>query len=432
MSESMASLVGDFFEDLSARGLVHTVSEGAQDHLRAGRVTGYAGFDPTADSLHVGHLLPLLGLARLQRAGHRPIFVVGGGTGMIGDPSGKTRERQLLTREQVEHNVDCLRRQAEPLLDFSGEHGALLVDNHDWLGSLRLIDFLRDVGKHFTLNYMLAKDSVARRLEQEDGLSITEFSYMLLQANDYLFLSDRYGCSLQIGGSDQWGNITAGIELIRKVRGRQAHGIVLPLMTTASGSKFGKTEAGAVWLDPARTSPFRFFQFWLNTDDRDVERYLKSFTFLPLDEVVGIIDDHGRNPGARAAQRTLATEVTRLIHGEDALARAERATGVLFGSVPVQELEADELLDVFSDVPSTVLPKVDFEGDGIAVIDVMVGTGAAASKGEARRLITGGGVYLNGERVASTEDRVAGDAAIGGKVLVLRKGKKQNYLVRLG
>ncbi len=431
MANPTASPAGtSFFDDLSARGLVHTYSEGVQDHLSSGRVTAYAGFDPTADSMHVGHLLPLLALARLQRAGHRPIFVVGGGTGMIGDPSGKTRERQLLTREQVEHNVECLRRQAEPLLDFSGEHGALLVDNHDWLGSLRLIDFLRDVGKHFTLNYMLAKESVARRLEQEDGLSITEFSYMLLQANDYLVLSDRYGCSLQLGGSDQWGNITAGIELIRKVRGRHVHGIVLPLMTTASGTKFGKTEAGAVWLDPARTSPFRFYQFWLNTDDRDVEQYLKSFTFLSVEEIADVVAEQERDPAARVGQRRLAAEVTRLVHGEDGLARAERATGVLFGSVAVRELGADELLEVFADVPSTELPLQDLQGEGLSVVDAMVAAGAAASKGEARRLISGGGVYVNGERVGAPEERLTSDAAIGGKVVVLRKGKKQNYLVR--
>jgi tyrosyl-tRNA synthetase len=420
------------FEDLQARGLVHSYSEGVEEHLRRETVTGYAGFDPTADSLHVGSLFPLLGLARLQRGGHRPIAVVGGGTGMIGDPSGKTQERQLLTREMVEHNVQAIRGQVERFLDFSGSRAALLIDNHEWLGSLRLIDFLRDVGKHFTVNYMLAKESVARRLEQEEGLSVTEFSYMLLQANDYVVLSDRFGCSLQIGGSDQWGNITAGIELIRRMRGRHAHGIVFPLVTTSTGAKFGKTEAGTVWLDPLRTSPFRFFQFWLNTDDRDVERYLKGFTFLPIEEIAGIVAEQDANPAARTGQRRLAVEVTKMVHGEDALARAERATGVLFGSVPAHELAADELLEVFSEVPSTELSRDRLSGEGMSVVDLVALAGIAASKGEARRLIAGGGVYLNGDRIDSGDDRVTVEHAIDGRVLLLRKGKKQNYLVRLG
>src|SRR5690606_7938255 len=302
-----------FFEDLEARGLVHGATEGARE-LFAGaeRVTGYIGFDPTSDSLHVGSLLQILALVRLQRAGHRPIALVGGGTGMIGDPSGKAAERQLLTREQVEQNVEGIRAQLARFLDFSGEAGARLVDNHEWLGSLGLIAFLRDTGKHFTVNYMLAKESVARRLEQAEGISFTEFSYMLLQAYDFLELFSRYGCTLQMGGSDQWGNITAGIELIRRVRGAAAYGIVQPLVTTASGAKFGKTEAGTVWLDPERTSPFRFYQFWLNTDDRDVERWLKAFTFLPLDEIADVMAAQAENPAARAAQRRLAEEVTAL------------------------------------------------------------------------------------------------------------------------
>jgi tyrosyl-tRNA synthetase len=421
-----------FFTDLTQRRLVHSHSEGVREHLEAGTVTGYAGFDPTADSLHVGHLYPLLGLARLQRAGHRPIALVGGGTGMIGDPSGRSAERQLLTREQVEANVVAIRGQLERFLDFSGDNAALLIDNHDWLGSLGLIDFLRDVGKHFTINYMLAKESISRRLEQEDGLSVTEFSYMLLQAYDFLVLSDRHGTTLQIGGSDQWGNIVAGMELIRKTRGRHAHGIVMPLVTTASGAKFGKTAAGAVWLDPARTSPFRFFQFWLNTDDRDVEKYLLGFTFLPVEEISAVVREHEGNPAARVAQRRLAVEVTRMLHGEDGLARAERATGVLFGSIPAQELGAEDLLDVFADVPSTRMDRDRLGGDGLSVVDLLVDSGVATSKGEARRLIAGGGVYLNGERIEGADQQVTLDGAIEGRVLLLRKGKKQNHVVRVG
>jgi tyrosyl-tRNA synthetase len=423
--------IDTLFDDLSARGLVHTSSEGVRDHLAAGAVTAYAGFDPTADSLHVGHLFPLLGLARIQRAGHRPIAVVGGGTGMIGDPSGKTQERQLLTREAVERNVAAIRGQMEQFLEFSGDSGAILVDNYEWLGGLPLIEFLRDAGKHFTINYMLAKESVARRLEQEDGLTVTEFSYMLLQAYDFRVLSDRYGCTLQIGGSDQWGNITAGMELIRRTRGRHAHGIVFPLVTTASGAKFGKTESGAVWLDPARTSPFRFYQFWLNTDDRDVEKYLKGFTFLSVEEIGGVVEAHRADPGARSAQRRLAIEMTRMVHGPAGLEGAERATGVLFGSVPVRDLPAAELLDVFAEVPSTTLDAGRFGGDGVSVVDLLAESGVASSKGEARRLIAGGGVYLNGERLESADRAVRREDAIEGRVIVLRKGKRQNHVVRL-
>jgi tyrosyl-tRNA synthetase len=293
-----------------------------------------------------------------------------------------------------------------------------------------LIEFLRDAGKHFTVNYMLAKDSVARRLEQEHGVSYAEFTYMLLQAYDYLVLHDRWGCTLQLGGSDQWGNITAGIELVRRTRGAGVHGIVQPLVTTASGEKFGKTEEGTVWLDPELTSPFRFFQFWLNTDDRDVAHYLRAFTFLPLPEVAGILAEQEADPARRAAQRRLAAEVTRLVHGDDGLARAERATGVLFGTRDVRELPAAELLDVFADVPSTELPRPELEGDGVSVVDLLAGT-LAASKGEARRLIAGGGVYLNGDRIDSPDQRVTMDDAIDGRVLVLRKGKKSNHVVRL-
>ncbi|MQA92174.1 MAG: tyrosine--tRNA ligase [Gemmatimonas sp.] len=421
----------DFFADLSARGLIHSHSEGAQEHLRSGPVTAYAGFDPTADSLHVGHLYPLLALARLQRAGHRSIAVAGGGTGMIGDPSGKTQERQLLTRERVASNVEKIQRQLAQFLDFEGDNPAVMVDNYEWLGSLTLIDFLRDTGKHFTINYMLAKESVARRLAQEDGISVTEFSYMLLQAFDYLLLSDRYGTSLQVGGSDQWGNITAGMELIRRTRGRHAHGIVLPLVTTSSGQKFGKTEAGAVWLDPERTSPYRFYQFWLNTDDRDVEKYLKGFTFLPIEEIASLMAEHDSNPAIRGAQRRLAIEMTRTVHGDEALMRAERATGALFGSVPAPQLGASELLDVFADVPSTEIPAGELEGEGTSVVDLLARTGVAGSKGEARRLIAGGGIYLNGERLDSPERRVGTRDAIDGRVLLLRKGRKRNHLVRL-
>ena len=421
----------DFYDDLEARGLIHAASEGAREALSAGPVTAYIGFDPTAPGLHVGSFIQILALMRLQRAGHRPVAMVGGGTGMIGDPSGKSKERLLQTREQVEANVQGIRAELSRFLDFDGPHAARLVDNHDWLGSVALIDFLRDVGKHFTVNYMLAKESVSRRLEQEEGISYTEFAYMLLQAYDYQVMHDRYGCTLQMGGSDQWGNITAGMELIRRTRGQHAHGIVQPLVTTASGAKFGKSEEGTIWLDPERTSPFRFYQFWLNTEDADVERYLKQFTFLPLDQVAGIVAAHAENPAARAGQRRLAEEVTRMVHGDGGLERAERATGVLFGSRAANELPAAELLDVFADVPSTEVARSRLAGDGMPVVDLLVESGIAASKGEARRLIAGGGVYLNGDRIAAPDTAVRAGDAIDGQVLLLRKGKKENRVVRL-
>ncbi|HEX5869127.1 MAG TPA: tyrosine--tRNA ligase [Longimicrobium sp.] len=423
-------MTSDFYDDLEARGLIHGASEGAREALAAGSLTAYIGFDPTASSLHVGSLLPILALARMQRAGHRPIALVGGGTGMIGDPSGKTAERQLQTREDVERNVQSIRGQLGRFIDF-GEGRALLIDNHEWLGGLALIEFLRDVGKHFTINYMLAKESVKLRLENEAGLSVTEFAYSLLQAYDYSVLFERHGARLQMGGSDQWGNITSGMELIRRTRGTHAHGIVMPLVTTASGVKFGKSEARTVWLDAERTSPFRFYQFWLNAEDADVDRYLKFFTFLAVDEIAAVVAEHQANPAARTGQRRLAEEVTRLVHGDEGLERAERATAVFFGSRPAQDLPAAELLDVFSDVPSTEVPRGRLDGEGIPVVDLLAESGVAASRGEARRLIAGGGISVNGERVATPEQRVRADEAIDGQVLLLRKGKKQNHVVRL-
>src|SRR5437762_7252948 len=337
----------NLFDELQWRGLVSEATEHLADAFAKERVTGYIGFDPTASSLHVGSLLTVMGLARLQRFGHSPIAIVGGGTGMIGDPSGKTQERQLLSREQIEENVAGIRRQLERFLDFDrAGNPARIVNNADWLASFDLLGFLRDTGKHFTVNYMLQKESVNRRLENEAGISYTEFSYLLLQARDFVELFDRFGCTLQLGGSDQWGNITAGIDLIRRTRARRAHGLVMPLVTTASGVKFGKTESGTVWLDPARTSPFKFYQFWLNTDDRDVIPYLKFFTFLDRDTIEAV-DATGREaPGKREAQRLLAREMTTLVHGGEQMARAERASSVLFGE-DITTLSADDVLSVF-------------------------------------------------------------------------------------
>ena len=418
-----------YIDDLTWRDAVYDLTPGLAEHLAEGPVTAYCGFDPTADTLHVGSLLPVMGLARLQRAGHRPVALVGGGTGLIGDPSGKRAERTLQTLDQVEANVAGIRRQLERFLDFEGEHAATVVNNADWLTTMPLTDFLRDVGKHFSIGYMTAKESVKRRVESEVGLSFTEFSYMLLQAYDYLVLHDQRGATLQIGGSDQWGNITAGTDLIRRARGGKAHGLVMPLVTTAAGHKFGKSEAGAVWLDPERTSPYKFYQFWLNTDDRDVGRYLKYFTWLGPDEVAALVAAAEERPGAREAQRRLAQEVTTLVHGEAATEAAERAGRALFGG-DLRELSAADLAEVFEEAPSSDRPRAEFEGEGVGVLDLFADAGLAASKGEARRLARSGGLTINGDRVAD-DARITAADAIDGAVLVLRKGKKSYALVRL-
>lgn len=423
--------MANLLEELTWRSLVYDVTEGLSDLAASKSITAYAGFDPTASSLHVGHMLPLMGLARLQRAGHSPIALVGGGTGMVGDPSGKSQERVLLSDESIAANVDGIRGQLRHFLDFGpGNYRARLINNADWLGSVGLLQFLRDAGKHFTVNYMLQKESVSRRLESEDGISFTEFSYLLLQSYDYLQLFDRFNCTLQLGGSDQWGNITAGIDLIRKLRAQKTHGLVMPLMTTASGVKFGKTEAGAVWLDPERTSPFAFYQFWLNTDDRDVVRYLKAFTFLTQDVIEQLAATVRDAPEGREAQRVLAREVTTLVHGDDNLLRAQHASSVLFGEA-ITELEPDDVLSVFADVPSTELTVAEMAGEGLAVIDLVARAKLTTSKGEARRLVQGGGVYVNNRRVTDVQARVTVADAIGGRVLVLRKGAKQQHVVRI-
>jgi tyrosyl-tRNA synthetase len=408
--------------------MIYDGTEGLRDALASRPLTGYIGFDPTAPSLHVGSLLTVLGLTRLQRAGHTPIALVGGGTGMIGDPSGKSQERVLLSSEQIEINVAGIREQLARFLDFDvNSNPARIVNNADWLSGIDVLAFLRDVGKHFTVSYMLQKESVNRRLETEEGISYTEFSYLILQAYDFLQLSDRYGCTLQMGGSDQWGNITAGIDLIRKVRARKAHGLVWPLMQTASGVKFGKTEAGAVWLDPERTKPFRFYQFWLNTDDRDVVRYLKSFTFLPRDTIDGLARATAEKPEAREAQRTLARQVTALVHGDEQVHRAERATEVLF-SDRVADASVEDVLTVFEDAPSTELALPD---EGISITDLLTTVGLTASKSEATRLVKTNGISVNNVRATDERKRLTRADAIRGQLFILRKGRKDHHIVKL-
>src|SRR5262245_38686548 len=392
----------NLFDELQWRGMVYEATDGVRDAFASERVTAYIGFDPTASSLHVGSLLTVMGLARLQRFGHTPLAIVGGGTGMIGDPSGKSQERTLLSREQIDANVAGIRAQLERFLDFDApQNPARLMNNADWLAKFDLLGFLRDTGKYFTVNYMLQKESVSRRLESEEGISYTEFSYLLLQARDFLELFDRHHCALQMGGSDQWGNITAGIDLIRKLRGKKAHGLVWPLMTTRSGTKFGKTEMGTVWLDAARTSTFKFYQFWLNTEDRDVVTYLKCFTFLDREEITALEHATATAPDAREAQRVLARHVTALVHGEDQVARAEHASTVLFGE-DIATLEADDVLAVFADVPSTEISRAEF-GAGVGIVDLLARVRLAPSKSEARRLVQAGGVYVNNRRIADVQ-----------------------------
>ncbi len=421
------------FEELRWRGLIFDSTEGVDELLGKEKLTIYNGFDPTGDSLHIGHLVPMMSLARLQRYGHTPIAVAGGGTGMIGDPSGKSQERNLLTLEQIEHNLACVKGQLASILDFEVKSNpALIVNNYDWLSKLSMMGFLRDTGKHFTLNYMISKDSVKSRLEREgEGISYTEFSYMLLQSYDFLHLFNTYNCVVQAGGSDQWGNITAGIELIRRVRGQKAHGIAYPLITRADGSKFGKTASGgSTWLDPERTSPFRFYQFWLNTDDADAINYLKYFTWLAQAEIDELENALLEQPEKREAQRMLAQEMTQMVHGETALAKAEQASSVLFGG-DLEGLDAADIQDIFADVPSSEVAAADLAGEGLPVADLLAATDLATSKGDARRSIKGGGVYLNNRRVGDPSQMVSIAETIEGQFLVLRKGRRRYHLVQV-
>jgi tyrosyl-tRNA synthetase len=422
--------MSDLFSELEWRGLVSDSTQGAKDLLAREKVTAYCGFDPTAPSLHAGSLMQIMSLARLQRAGHSPIALLGGGTGLIGDPSGKTVERTLQSRDVVDANVRGIRSQLERFLDFSAPgNAARLVDNGEWLNTMSAMEFLRDVGKYFTVNYLLAKESVKRRLESEEGISYTEFSYSLLQAYDFLVLHDRYDCRLQMGGSDQWGNIVAGTDLIRKLRGTPAQGVVTPLLMTASGVKFGKTDSGAMWLDPARTSPFRFYQFWLNSEDRDVVDYLKFFTFRTQAEIAELERETQTHPERRVAQRELARDVSSLVHGADGVARAERAAAVLFGG-SLAEAAVEDILTVFDDAPSISIGSASLER-GIGAVDLAVRAGLASSKGEAGRLIKQGGFYVNDRRLADERGQITMADAIGRSVIVLRKGQRERRIIKV-
>jgi tyrosyl-tRNA synthetase len=422
----------NFVDELHWRGMLYASTEGAAQHFMEAPRTAYIGFDPTARSLHVGSLLPIMGLVHAQRAGHTPIALVGGGTGLIGDPSGKTAERQLMTKEMVAENAWGIRQQLEHFLDFEARSNpALMRNNLDWLGELALVDFLRDVGKHFSVNQLMAKESVKRRLENdESGISFTEFSYALLQSYDFVELFRRDGCTVQMGGSDQWGNITAGTDLVRRMAGGKAFGVVFPLVTNSAGTKFGKTEAGNVWLDPHMTSPYRFYQFWINTDDADVGRYLRFFSLRSLQDIEELEEAVREEPHKRAAQTALAEEVTRRAHGDTGLAGAIQASRVLFGE-EISGLDADEVEDIFSDVPSSTISREALSGAGSPLIELLVRSGLASSKGDARRAIEGGGIYANNHRVTDIDRQIRTDDAIGGRFLVLRKGKRTYHLMEV-
>lgn len=416
----------DFLSELKWRGLLYQQTEGAAAHFAAGPVAGYCGFDPTADSLHVGNLVVIMGLVHLQRAGHRPVALVGGGTGMIGDPSGKTTERQLLTVEEIDANTAGIRAQLERFLDFSGDCAARMVDNGEWLRELKAIEFMRDVGKHFTVNVMMQKDSVKSRLDV--GISYTEFSYMLLQAYDFLELNRRYGVTLQVGGSDQWGNITAGTELIRRTLQNEAHGVTLPLVTTAGGLKFGKSEAGAVWLDASRTSPYQFYQFWVNADDDDAVKYLRMFTLLGRDEIDVLTAALAAAPHERAAQRRLAADVTARVHGATAAGLAEQVSRVIFDKrVNARELSGEVFETLAAELPHVVMRRTD---SGVNIVEALE-QAFALSRTAARKLIQQGAVHVNGDKLAGEAQTVDAVDAVHGRWFLLRKGGRDVAVVEL-
>ena len=422
-------------EELEWRDLISdcTDREGLQERLAKGPITLYCGFDPTADSLHVGSLVPLLALRRFQLCGHHPIAVAGGATGSIGDPSGKTAERQLLTHELLKANIEGVKVQLGSFMEFEGvENAAQLVDNADWTAPLSFLDVLRNIGKHFKVNAMVSKESVRARMEDRDvGISYTEFSYMILQALDFHHLCETQDCELQIGGSDQWGNITAGIDLIHRKQNRQAYGLTLPLITNADGTKFGKTESGAVWLDVNRTSIYQFYQFWVRVDDRDVVRYLMYFTFLSRDEVEELASQHEAEPHARIAHKALAWEVTTLVHGEEAVTEAIRASEILFGG-ELEGITEATFREVAGEVPTCELSTDRFGGEGLWLPELLHEAGLAQSRGQARKDLKGGGVYVNGKRIDDEQHKLTASDLMFGKYVLLRRGKRNYAVVTAG
>ena len=426
----------DFIEELTWRGMIHTMMPGTDEQLRKEMTTAYLGIDPTADSLHIGHLCGVMMLRHFQRCGHKPIALVGGATGMIGDPSGKSAERNLLDEATLRHNQEAIKNQLSRFLDFESDapNKAELVNNYDWMKDVSFLDFAREIGKHITVNYMMAKDSVQKRLngEARDGLSFTEFTYQLLQGFDFLHLYQDKNCKLQLGGSDQWGNITTGSELVRRKLGGEVFALTCPLITKADGGKFGKTESGNVWLDARYTSPYKFYQFWLNVSDADAEKYLKIFTFLTKEEIEALVAEHAQDPGARPLQKRLAKEVTIMVHGEDNYNAAVEASSILFSNQAreaLMKLDEKTLLDIFEGVPTFNISKADLEA-GIPLLEFLAGTTQVfPSKGEARKMLQGNGVSLNKEKVTDPNMTVGADLLLNGKYIIAQRGKKNYYLI---
>ncbi|MBD5293093.1 MAG: tyrosine--tRNA ligase [Bacteroides sp.] len=426
----------DFIDELTWRGMIHTMMPGTDEQLRKEMTTAYLGIDPTADSLHIGHLCGVMMLRHFQRCGHKPIALVGGATGMIGDPSGKSAERNLLDEATLRHNQEAIKAQLSRFLDFESDapNRAELVNNYDWMKDISFLDFAREIGKHITVNYMMAKDSVQKRLngEARDGLSFTEFTYQLLQGFDFMHLYETKNCKLQLGGSDQWGNITTGSELVRRKLGGEVYALTCPLITKADGGKFGKTESGNVWLDARYTSPYKFYQFWLNVSDADAEKYLKIFTFLTKEEIEALAEEHAKDPGARPLQKRLAKEVTVMVHGEDAYNAAVEASSILFSNKAgeaLMKLDEQTLLDIFEGVPTFSISKAELEA-GIPLLELLAGkTAIFPSKGEARKMVQGNGVSINKEKVTDPQMTVNADSLIAGRYMLVQRGKKNYYLL---
>lgn len=423
----------NFAEELKWRGMLHDIMPGTEDLLNNGLVRGYIGFDPTADSLHVGHLTQIMTLIHFQRAGHQPVALVGGATGMVGDPSGKSTERNLLGEEELNHNVKCIQKQLEKFLDFNaGPNGALLVNNYDWFKKYTFLDFIRDVGKHITVNYMIAKESVKKRIEGETGMSFTEFTYQLVQGYDFYFLWKNFNCKLQMGGSDQWGNIVTGTELIRRKDGGEAFALTTQLIKKSDGTKFGKTESGAVWLNPKKTSPYKFYQFWLNASDDDAANWINIFTLLSKEEINNIKADHANQPQLRILQKALAKEITIRTHSEDAYHAAVEASNILFGNSTAEaftKLDEETFLEIFDGVPQFNISKSELI-NGINIVDLLAEkTQVFLSKGEAKKMIAGGGIAINKQKIANTTENLDLNALISNKYLIAQKGKKNYYLI---
>jgi tyrosyl-tRNA synthetase len=425
----------NLIEELKWRGMVQDVMPGTEEQLNKEMTTGYIGFDPTADSLHIGNLVPIILLIHLQKCGHKPIALIGGATGMVGDPSGKSEERNLLSEDVLNHNVSCVKKQLEKYLDFSNDipNAAEMVNNYDWFKTISFLEFIRDTGKHITVNYMMSKDSVRKRLDSDSGMSFTEFTYQLVQGYDFYWLHQNKNCKLQMGGSDQWGNIVTGTEIIRRKRAGEAFAFTCPLITKADGSKFGKSEQGNIWLNAAKTSPYQFYQFWLKATDVDAEKYIKIFTFLSKEEIDAILQQHNGNEGQRLLQKRLAEEVTCFVHSREAYEFAVKASGILFNNDTaeiLQQLNEEQLLQVLDGVPSEEFSKTGLE-TGIDVVSFLAETKIFPSKGEARKMVQGGGVSINKIKVETIEHRVNTEALLNGKYLLVQKGKKNYNLVRI-